>query len=37
MKLELSFVKALQEPITVITYAKFPAMMEIDASRNVLL
>jgi hypothetical protein len=29
--------KALPEPISVIVYGHFPAMMQIDAARNVQL
>ncbi len=36
-RLELKFSKALPEACTVIVYSKFPALMKIDASRNVTL
>ena len=35
MRLELTYSKALKEPIQIITYAIFPAILEIDAARNV--
>lgn len=36
-RLELKFAEALPSTCTVIVYAKFPALMRIDASRNVFL
>jgi len=36
-RLELKFSEALPKTCTVIVYAKFPALMKIDASRNVTL
>ena len=35
MRLELTFSEALEEPIHIITYAVFPALLEIDMARNV--
>lgn len=37
IRLELKFSDALPETCTVIVYAKFPSLMKIDASRNVVL
>ena len=34
-ELVLKLAKALTEPVKVITYGQFPAMMEIDSARNV--
>ena len=34
-RLELKFAEALQESVTAIVYAKFPATVEIDKSRRV--
>jgi hypothetical protein len=36
-RLALKFAKALPEAVTVIAYAKFPALAKIDQSRNVVL
>jgi hypothetical protein len=36
-RLELKFGKSLPETVTVIAYAKFPALAKIDQSRNVIL
>jgi hypothetical protein len=36
-RLELKFAKALPETCTIIVYGQFPALMKIDASRNMRL
>lgn len=36
-RLELKFSDPLPETCTVIVYAKFPSLMKIDASRNVVM
>ena len=35
-RLQIRFTEALPEAATVITYAKFPAIVHIDESRNVI-
>ena len=36
LRLDIRFAEALQEANTIIVYGKFPAIMQIDSSRNVL-
>ena len=36
-RLELKFTEALPAPVTAIVYAKFPSLMKIDSSRNIIL
>ena len=36
-RIELRMSKALPEPISVIVYGHFPAMMQIDGARNVVI